>query len=116
MGARVRWAASVIRADYPKAIIYVNALCATVTGNNDCNAHRNSTGHWSHWIGQSNISWISQDFCKNNIDAFFCLWYCSNIADYVSAAQMSAVTTLMRTELTTSVIFSRTYALINMPS
>ena len=35
----------------------VIALCATVTGNNDCNAHRNTSGHWSHWIGASNITW-----------------------------------------------------------
>ena len=47
----------------------VNALCATVTGNNDCSAHRNTSGHWSHWIGASNITWISQDFYVGGDDA-----------------------------------------------
>ena len=66
---RIRWAADRIRADFPNAIIYVNALCATVTGNEACSATQKSAGYWSSWIGTSNITWISQDFYTGGDDA-----------------------------------------------
>ena len=33
-----------------------------MTGNQACSAKQKAAGYWSSWIGQSNISWISQDF------------------------------------------------------
>ena len=66
---RIRWAADRIRADFPTAIVYVNALCATVTGNSPCSAAQKTAGYWSSWIGKSNISWISQDFYTGGDDA-----------------------------------------------
>ena len=66
---RLRWAATRLRRDFPTVVIYVNALCATLTGNQKCSAAQAGAGHWSSWIGASNISWISQDFYTGGDDA-----------------------------------------------